>query len=146
MPGFVCTGAGFLLAVLWFDLMFDVQVRGHEQAALPAETLDSIATYYRRVTTDARPMNVLVAAAMLFTLAAIGVEVAGRRDVLDLASLALAASAVGLAMGRTVPNAVAIGRREGSVEQRSALARRVYRDHVFCFAAMISVLVLQLAR
>ena len=28
-------GAGFLLAVLWFDLMFDVQVLGHAGDELP---------------------------------------------------------------------------------------------------------------
>jgi hypothetical protein len=29
---FVTAGAGFLLAVLWFDLMFDVQVLAHRFA------------------------------------------------------------------------------------------------------------------
>ena len=29
MHTFVAAGAGFLLAVLWFDLMFDVQTRKH---------------------------------------------------------------------------------------------------------------------
>ena len=43
---------GFLLAVLWFDLMFDVQVLRHGSAAvLPEPVLASIAGYYRRVTT-----------------------------------------------------------------------------------------------
>ena len=62
-------GIGFLLAVLWFDLMFDVQVLGHHDTELPTDVRDSIAAYYRRVTTTAaRPMNRLVAAAMLVTL------------------------------------------------------------------------------
>ena len=64
-------GAGFLLAVLWFDLMFDVQVL-HDPVD-PA-TVRSIATYYRRVTTDARPMNRLVALAMLTVLVSIGFQ------------------------------------------------------------------------
>src|SRR5262249_38682417 len=68
-------GAGFLLAVLWFDLMFDVQVRGHG-SQLPSEVLDSISAYYRRVTTTAHPMSRLVAAAMLVTLGALIGEVA----------------------------------------------------------------------
>src|SRR5205809_24891 len=61
--------AGFLLAVLWFDLMFDVQVlgRGRGGDPLPEEVLASIATYYRRVTTQARPMNYLVGVVMLVT-------------------------------------------------------------------------------
>jgi hypothetical protein len=51
MSAFVTAGAGFLLAVLWFDLMFDVQVMGHREGDLPEEVLASIASYYRRVTT-----------------------------------------------------------------------------------------------
>ena len=62
MSAFVSAGAGFLLAVLWFDLMFDVQVLGHGPHALPERVLASIAAYYGRVTTAARPMNRLVAA------------------------------------------------------------------------------------
>src|SRR5439155_26220916 len=41
LPGvraFVCAGAGFLLAVLWFDLMFDVQVLRHRVGDEPDET------------------------------------------------------------------------------------------------------------
>jgi len=53
MHSFVAAGAGFLLAVLWFDLMFDVQTRKHASDVLPPDVLTSISTYYRRVTTDA---------------------------------------------------------------------------------------------
>src|SRR5262249_45914911 len=63
-------GLGFLLSVLWFDLMFDVQARGLT-GDLPSDVRNSIAAYYRRVTTAARPMNRLIALAMLVTLAAI---------------------------------------------------------------------------
>src|SRR5205823_9193041 len=73
---FVCAGAGFLLAVVWFDLMHDVQVLRLAAGDDPSDALLSIARYYRRVTTDARPMNRLVALAMVATLAAIAVELA----------------------------------------------------------------------
>jgi hypothetical protein len=53
MPAFVAAGAEFLLAVLWFDLMFDVQTRKHRTNPLPAQVLASISAYYRRVTTEA---------------------------------------------------------------------------------------------
>ena len=39
-------GSGFLLAVLWFDLMFDVQVRGHRGGTVPGPVRESIAAYY----------------------------------------------------------------------------------------------------
>jgi hypothetical protein len=35
MHTYAATGAGFLLAVLWFDLMFDVQTRKHAGNVLP---------------------------------------------------------------------------------------------------------------
>jgi len=61
--------------VLWFDLMFDVQTRKHEGNVLPPDVLASISAYYRRVTTEAYPMNRLVALVMLLTLAAICAEI-----------------------------------------------------------------------
>jgi hypothetical protein len=64
MTGIVIFGAGFLGAVLWMDLMFDVQVRGHRGRELPEEVLTSITSYYRRATTQARPMNRLIALVM----------------------------------------------------------------------------------
>ena len=76
MTAFVTGGAGFLLAVLWFDLMFDVQVPRHRDAELPEEVLASIGAYYRRVTTAARPMNRLIALVMVATLVAIVVQLA----------------------------------------------------------------------
>src|SRR5260370_8333264 len=75
MHAFAATGAGFLLAVLWFDLMFDVQTRKASGEVLPPEVLTSISAYYRRVTTEAYPMNRLIALVMLLTLAAICAEI-----------------------------------------------------------------------
>jgi len=75
MHTFAAAGAAFLLAVLWFDLMFDVQTRQHPGETLPADVLASISAYYRRVTTEAYPMNRLVALVMLLTLAAIIAEI-----------------------------------------------------------------------
>ena len=147
MNAIAAAGAGFLVAVLWFDLMFDVQTRGHGGETLPADVLASISAYYRRVTTDARPMNQLVAAMMLVTLAAIVAEIVrGQHPIwIGWLSLALTASAVGLAMARTVKNAVGLGRATDPLDAQSRLARTIYRDHVFCIAAMTGVLAQQLA-
>jgi hypothetical protein len=147
MNAIAAAGAGFLAAVLWFDLMFDVQTRKHGGETLPAEVLASISAYYRRVTTDARPMNQLIAAMMLVTLGAIVAEIVRGDRPLWIAwvSLALGASAVGLAMSRTVRNAVRLGQAGDPLDAQSRLARTIYRDHVYCLATMTGVLVLQLA-
>ena len=36
MHTFAAAGAAFLICVLWFDLMFDVQVRRHDGDQVPA--------------------------------------------------------------------------------------------------------------
>jgi len=139
-------GLGFLLSVLWFDLMFDVQARHPRTGDLPADVRDSIAAYYRRVTTAARPMNRLIALAMLVTLGAlVGEIVTG--DVaagFAWASLALAASAIGLAAARTVRNAVRLGTQDDDVATQTALARRILADHLACLAAIAIALGLQI--
>ncbi len=139
-------GAGFLLAVLWFDLMFDVQTRGHHEAELPAEVRDSIAAYYRRVTTTARPMNRLVALVMLATLAGLIGEIVRHdaRTWAAAASLALAALAIGLAGARTVRNAVRLGTQTDPPAEQSVLARAILRDHILCFIGIGCTVMLQL--
>ena len=147
MNAFVCAGAGFLLAVLWFDLMFDVQVLRTSADVLPEQALSSIAGYYRRVTTDARPMNRLVAAAMLATLAALVVEIAkGEYPAwVGWVSVALALTAIALAAAHTVPSAVRLGGRGDTADVQSELARSIGRDHLVCMVAIAAVLVVQLA-
>lgn len=111
MHACAASGAGFLIAVLWFDLMFDVQTRKHVGVKLPAEVLASISAYYRRVTIEAMPMNRLIGVVMCLTLLAIAAEIARNADHwrIEWTSLASAASAIGLAVARTVPNAVRLG-------------------------------------
>lgn len=147
MNAFVAAGAGFLTAVLWFDLMFDVQVIDQRRGVLPEHVLASIAAYYARVTTAARPMNRLVATVMLATLAAIVVEIVQGDPArwIGVGSLVLAGVAIALAGVRIVPRAVALGAREGSAERQSALARSIFAGHVCCLLAMAAVLVAQLA-
>ena len=134
----VATAAlGFLLAVLWFDLMFD---------RLPASQVDTIAAYYRRVTTTARPMNFLVSAAMVAAFGAQAVEVVRGDDPrwLSIASLALTALGIVLAAARTVRNAVRLGAQTDDTAAQIALARGIRHDHVICLVAIGAALGLQL--
>jgi hypothetical protein len=148
MSAFVTAGGGFLLAVLWFDLMFDVQVIGHRGSVeLPEAVLASISAYYARVTTAARPMNRLIAAVMVGTLAAIVVEIAHGLEHRWVAwvSLVLALGPIGLVGVRTVPSAVRLGSRSDPVAEQSALARAVLRQHLFCACSITALVLLQLA-
>jgi hypothetical protein len=147
MNAVAAAGAGFLLAVLWFDLMFDVQTRRHGGDTLPGDVLASISAYYRRVTTDASPMGRLVGVVMLLTLLVICAEIVQGTYPWWLTGLSLAAagSAITLALARTMRNAVRLGSALDPPEVQTQQARAIYRDHLFCLAAMALVACLQLA-
>jgi hypothetical protein len=147
VTAFVTAGAGFLLAVLWFDLMFDVQALRHRDGDLPEEVLSSTAGYYRRVTTAARPMNRLIAAVMVGTIVAITVQLV-QGDAprwAAVVSLVLTAAAISVAAVHTVPSAVRLGTRSDAIAAQSRLARSILRDHLLCITAVAVVLLIQLA-
>jgi hypothetical protein len=145
MHVYAAAGAGFLIAVLWFDLMFDVQAR-RPAASLAPDALASISAYYRRVTTEASPMGRLVSLVMLLTLAAIIAEWALGQTAWWRAGLSLAGGLVGmgLALVRTVPTAVRLGRAADPPQTMTRLARQTLADHCIELAAMTLVLILQL--
>jgi hypothetical protein len=145
----LAASGGFLLAVLWMDLMFDVQVLRHRRrgAELPEAVLASIAAYYRRVTTTARPMGHLVGVVMATTLvtASVSIAVGDGGRWLALASLALCGGPIALAFARVYPNAVRLAARSDTAPEQSALARSICRDHLFCLAGILGFVVLQLS-
>jgi hypothetical protein len=140
---FVTAGAGFLLAVLWFDLMHDVQLLAGRVAV--DEAVASIATYYGRVTTGARPMNRLIALVMLATLAAAVIQLVqdDAPNAAAASTLLLLASAVGFAAFRTVGSAVRLGHRDEPFEAQVIRARGILRDHVLCFGLVLTAVVIQ---
>jgi hypothetical protein len=139
--------AGFLIAVLWMDLIFDSQVLHHRGAdELPESVLDSISGYYHRATTTSRPMSNLIASVMLVLLGALAFRwvLGGAAAWLTAASTVLAGVPILLAAVRTVPNAVRLGARTGSPAELSRLARSICRDHLVCLTLMSAFLVLSL--
>jgi hypothetical protein len=143
----ITAALGFLTAVLWFDLMFDVQVVAHRRDAIvPDETVRSIATYYRRVTTDASPMGRLVAIVMVALLALLVWQAIadGTAAWVSVVSLIGAGASIVLAIGRVVPNAIRLGARTDEPDVQSRLARGIFRDHVVFLGLILTVLVVQL--
>ncbi len=142
----VLAASAFLVAVLWFDLMFDVQVLRHRSATeLPVEIVDSIRAYYRRVLIDSSPMGRLVGAVMVvFTSALVAQTVSG--DVSSWVSIVSWIGFVfgpGLAAARVVRNArrLALGVEDHATNSR--LARRICADHLVCLVAMTATVTAQ---
>ena len=121
MRGVLIGGGGFLLAVLWMDLLFDLQTLAHPRRAgdVPEPVLASIAAYYRRVTTEASPLGHLIGLVMLITLGGAVVDLVrgGGPFPARMAAVALAGVPIGLAAARVLPR----GSRRGD---RTAGPRR----------------------
>lgn len=127
------------------DLIFDSQVLRHRgKDELPETALDSIADYYHRATTTSRPMSHLIAVVMVILVGALTFRAVGGEDPgwLLVVSAVLVGVPVLLALLRTVPNAVRLGKRVGSGAEQSRLARSICRDHLLCLACISAFLVL----
>jgi hypothetical protein len=138
--------SGFLLAVLWMDLIFDSQVRAVRGGELPEPILASIAGYYRRATTTSRPMSRLIAVVMVILLGALVFRGVSGHDPswLVAVSVVLAAAPILLAFFRTVPDAVRLGARSCGPVEQSRLARSIFRDHIVCLVSVSTLLLLLL--
>ena len=92
-------------------------------------------------------MNRLIAVVMGLTLLAIVAEIAQNADHwwIEWSLLAAAASAIGLAVARTVPNAVRLGSAADSRDEQTRLARAT-TEITSTVAAMIVLLGLQSER
>jgi hypothetical protein len=150
MASLLTACGGFLFAVLWMDLIFDVQVLRFRSAPsdLPEAVLASIAGYYHRATTASRPMSRLIAAVMVILLGALTYQSARGQDPwwLLVLSAVLAGVPTMLALTQTVPDAVRLGRRTDGPPEQTRLARSVCRDHLVCAGCMCAFLALWIAR
>jgi RsiW-degrading membrane proteinase PrsW (M82 family) len=150
MASLLTACGGFLFAVLWMDLIFDVQVLRFRSAPndLPEVVLASIAAYYHRATTTSRPMGRLIAAVMVILLGALTYQSARGHDpwwLLVLSAL-LAGTSTMLALTQTVPDAVRLGWRVDGPPEQTRLARSVCRDHLVCAGCMFVFVVLWVVR
>ena len=149
MTALLAACGGFLLAILWMDLIFDTQVLGkpREDGALPESVLGSIAAYYRRATTDSHPMSRLIAVVMgIAVLGSAYALFAGRGALLlRMLALTLVAGPAALAMTRVVPNAVRLSARTDDPATQTSLARAICRDHLMCLAGVAAFLAVELA-
>jgi hypothetical protein len=149
MPRVLAASGGFLMAVLWMDLMFDVQVFRHEgprNVALPERVLASIAAYYRHVVTEAVPMRHLVSLVILVTIGGSFVQAIQTRTALWQRTLPvlLCGAPSAWAAFRILPNAARLGDRTDPPLDQSALAFAIFHDHVACFVAIVAFVVIQL--
>jgi hypothetical protein len=145
MPQALVGTGGFLAAVLWMDLMFDLQALDHT-GTLPEQVLRSIADYYHHVTTAADPMGNVVSLVILLTV--LGAVLQLSRTVLPVwlragVLVSILVPAV-LALALIVPAAERLGARTGTPEFQTELVHTILWGHVWCLVFVLAYLGLQI--
>jgi hypothetical protein len=128
--------------------MFDVQVWRHRSSSeVPKDVLDSIAAYYRRVTTEASPMGRLVGLVMIVLLVALVVQAVWGDEPWWVSAVSVPAAllGIGLAAARIFRDARRLGTQRDPAGVQSELARGIFTAHIVCLAAMVTLLAVQLA-
>ena len=143
-PRVLAACGAFLLAVLWMDLMFDVQVLGGDPSA---SALASIRAYYQRVTVDSGAMAYLIGLVMLTGVGLAIVQARRSRAglALRIAAPALVIIPVGLALGLIFPSAQELAHTD-AVARQTELAQRICYSHLAVFAMISAFLGIQLTR
>jgi hypothetical protein len=135
-------GLGFLSAVLWFDLMFDVQAFD-----LNEHKLQIIRTFYRRATTDADPMGYAVAVFMAIAFSGMAMEAIYHGNEISLGvslgSMLFTGTGITTAMIRTLGNAKRLGSGKDDISKQQKLAKSILGDHLMCGMCILVALVLQ---
>src|SRR5262249_47354586 len=124
MPRLLSSCAGFLVALLWLDVVVGVQARGGPPV-LSEAVLSSIAAYYARVTTRSWPLGAAIGIVMVIAVGGALMQVLRRRESRrrDVLALVLVAVPVGLALLRVFPNAVHLGMSSDPAAARTHRAR-----------------------
>lgn len=145
MPQALVGTGGFLVAVLWMDLMFDFQALGHD-GVLPNHVLSIIAGHYHHVTTAAAPMGNVVSLVMLLTV--MGTVLQLSRSAIPLwvrvGALVTALLPTVFALAYIVPTATRLGAEVDPPALQSELVRTVLWGHLLCLPAVFAYLALQI--
>ena len=141
MTVFVCIG--FMLAILYVDLMFDAMAVPHRRSGtLPKEVLDPIRSYYGRVT---RNPYVLVFV-MLTTTAVVVLQIVYSLTPRWAAYTSLAAIGLAMMAGivKVIPAAQRLASGKDPAEVQTRLVHGVFTAHVLLLVCILVLAAIQL--
>jgi hypothetical protein len=139
---FVCIG--FMLAILYIDLMFDVLSVPYRRsgAMLPKEVLDPVTHYYGRVTQNPYVLMFVMLTTTICVVLQIVYGLAPRWAAYS--SLVAIALAMAAGAGKVIPSARRLASGEVPPEEQTRLVHGVFTAHVLLFVCILVLGVLQL--
>jgi hypothetical protein len=136
---------GFMLAVLYIDLVFDMSALPYRKnkSALPREVLDSITNYYGKITRN--PW--LLIFVMTTSAVCIVWEIVYRLvpPPIGFSSIGLFGALMLISMLKVIPAAQRLASGKESVEERVRLVHSLFPYHILLLVAVICLTLLQLS-
>ena len=142
IPLFVCIG--FMLAVLYIDLMFDVSAAPyrHTGTTIPKEVLDPITNYYGRITQNPYVLMFVMLTTTLCIVTEIVYGLAPRW--VGYSSLILMGMSLVAGTLKVIPTARRLGANKDSDDVRTRMAHSLLPFHVFLLFDILILAAIQL--
>ena len=140
----LCACIGFIIAVMWIDLIFDALVLPHHNSKdpLPEEVLATMSSFFKRITY--KPFLIFVILVGMFTIIIQQIINSSVPVWAAWASLIPILVSFGFAVSSVFPTARRLGSRVDTLEKQSELARSLFPIHAFVLIAMLLVLAVQM--
>ena len=141
IPLFLCIG--FMLAVVYIDLMFDVTALPyrHTKAALPKEVLDPITHYYGRITQNPYLLMFVMVTTTVCLVTQILYDLAPRWA--GYSSLFLMGLAMVTGTVKIIPTAQRLASGKDSEETQTSLVHTMFPAHVIVLICVLLLAAIQ---
>ncbi len=142
VPLFFCLG--FMFAVLYIDMVFDVSARGHRHTGkpLPPDVLEPIVTYYRYITKNPFLLIGILTTALASIIAEIRYALVPAWA--GYASLALILLTMLTGVLKIIPQAQRLAAGKDSIEQQTTLVHGLLPFHTVMMVNVFLLIAVQL--
>lgn len=139
MPEALFLCIGFMIAVLYMDLVFDTSALPHrsDKGPLPADVLDPIAMYYRYITRNPYLLMFVMLTTLVCIVAQIVYQTVPRWAGYSSLFCILFAMVTGTA--KVIPTAQRLAAAKDTVEEQTRMVRGMFPAHILL---LISILLL----
>jgi hypothetical protein len=141
-PIFICIG--FMIAILYIDLQFDILALPHRRAGGPAPSgvLGQIATYYGVITKNPYLLMFVMMTALLCIIAEIVYALVPRWAGYSSLVFMLLAMLGGIV--RVIPTAQRLATDTDTIDERTRMVHSMFPSHIFLLIMILSLAAVQL--
>jgi hypothetical protein len=141
IPLFLCLG--FMVAVLYIDLQFDLLAVPHRRGRgrLPAEVLEPIASYYRCITKNPYLLMFVMMTTLVCLIAEVAYGLVPRWA--GYASLCLMAFAMGVGTLKVIPTAQRLAAGKDTVDEQTRMVHSIFPFHLLLLTSIILLAAVQ---